>query len=111
MLQKKGDSLYFSNFNGISPQIFEQDPAFSFFLKILWSSCCGAVEMNPTSIHEDSGFDPWPHSVGWGSSRCGLDPMLLQLWCRLAAVALIGSLAWELPYAAPAALKNKNKIE
>ena len=33
--------------------------------------------------------------------------MLLWLWCRLAAVALIGPLAWELPYAAGVALKKK----
>ena len=39
--------------------------------------------------------------------RCGLDPALLWLWCRLAAVAPNGPLAWELPYATPAALKNK----
>ena len=25
---------------------------------------------NPTSIHEDAGFDPWPQSVGWGC--CGV---------------------------------------
>ena len=43
------------------------------------------------------------------SCRCGLDLTLLWLWCRLAAVALIGPLAWELPYAASAALKSKNK--
>ena len=23
--------------------------------------------MNPTSIHEDMGFDPWPRSMGYGS--------------------------------------------
>ena len=35
---------------------------------------------------------------------------LLWLWCRLAAVALIGSLTWELPYAVSVALKqNKTK--
>ena len=39
--------------------------------------------------------------------RCGLDPML---WRRLAAVALIPHLAWELPYAAGAALKKKKKV-
>ena len=38
--------------------------------------------------------------------RCGSDPLLLWLWCRLAAVGLIRSLAWELPYAAEAALKT-----
>ena len=39
--------------------------------------------------------------------RCGLDLALLWLWCRLAAVALIGPLAWEPPYAAGAALKRQ----
>ena len=28
------------------------------------SSHCGSAVTNPTSIHEDTGFDPWPHSVG-----------------------------------------------
>ena len=50
---------------------------------------------NLTSIHE---FDSWPHSVGQGSStavncgtdrRCGLDPILLWLWHRLVAAAVI----------------------
>ena len=41
--------------------------------------------------------------------RCGLDPALLRLWCRLAAVAPIGPLAWEFPYAAGSALKKKEK--
>ena len=39
--------------------------------------------------------------------RCGSDPALLWLWHRLAAVALIRPLAWEPPYAASVALKNK----
>ena len=41
--------------------------------------------------------------------RRGLDPVLLWLWlwCRLAAVAQIQPLVWELPYAAGAALKSK----
>ena len=38
--------------------------------------------------------------------RRGLDPELLWLWHRLAAVALIGPLAWELPYATGVALKS-----
>ena len=38
--------------------------------------------------------------------RLGLDPVLLWLWCRLAATALIQLLAWELPYAMGAALKR-----
>ena len=41
--------------------------------------------------------------------RQGLDPALLWLCCRLAAVALIGSLAWEPSYAMGAALKSKPK--
>ena len=54
--------------------------------------------MNPTSIHEDAG------SVGWGSGvavsygidrRRSLDPVLLWLWYREAATALILPLAWE----------------
>ena len=35
------------------------------------------------------------------------DPALLWLWCRPAAAAPIGLLAWELPYAVGATLKNK----
>ena len=49
--------------------------------------------------------------------RCGSDPTWLWLWSRLVAVALIGPLAWEPPYAAGAAqeiattttTKNKTK--
>ena len=38
------------------------------------------------------------------------DPALLWLWCRLAATAVIGSLAWEPPYAVGVALqKTKDK--
>ena len=40
--------------------------------------------------------------------RCGSDVALLWLWCRLATVALIRSLAWELPYAMGVALKKRN---
>ena len=38
-----------------------------------------------------------------------LDPALLWLWHGLAAVALIGPLAWESPYATSVALKRKKK--
>ena len=44
-------------------------------------------------------------SCGVGRRRSS-DPALLWVWCRLAAVAPIGSLAWEPPYAASAALKK-----
>ena len=49
------------------------------------------------------------------SMSCGVghrgssDPVLLWLWCGQAATALIGSLAWEPPYAAGAAQKSKKK--
>ena len=41
--------------------------------------------------------------------RCDLQAELLRLWCRLAAVALIQPLAWELPYAAGVALKRQRQ--
>ena len=46
-------------------------------------------------------------SYGAGQ-RCGLD--LTLLWCSLAAVAQIGPLAWEPPYALGAALIKKKQI-
>ena len=39
--------------------------------------------------------------------RCSSDPVLLWLWCRLAAVAPIQPLAWESPYAEDVALKRQ----
>ena len=39
--------------------------------------------------------------------RHGSDPLMLWLWCRAAAVALILPLAWELPYSADAALERQ----
>ena len=45
--------------------------------------------------------------------RCGLEPALLWLWCRPAAIAPIRPLAWEPPHAMGAALdkakQNKTK--
>ena len=32
-----------------------------------------------------------------------------ELWCRLAAVALIGPLVWEFPYASGVALKSRKE--
>ena len=55
---------------------------------------------NLASIHEGAGLIP-------GLTRWVKDPMLLWLWYRLAAAALIQPLAWELPYAAGVALKKK----
>ena len=47
-------------------------------------------------------------SCGVGQ-RFGWDPALLWPWCRLAATALIGPLAWDPPYAMGAALKSQKK--
>ena len=45
----------------------------------------------------------------WCRSQTRLGPALLWLWCRPAATALIGSLAWELPYATDVALKRQKE--
>ena len=44
-------------------------------------------------------------SCGVGCGHCS-DLALLWLWCRPAAIALIGLLAWEPPYAMDVALKR-----
>ena len=41
--------------------------------------------------------------------RFGPDLALLWLWCSLAAVAPIGPLAWERPYATGVALKRQKE--
>ena len=46
------------------------------------------------------------YSVG---HRCGSDLAWLWLWCRPAAVAPIGPLVWELPYATGVALKRQKQ--
>ena len=43
--------------------------------------------------------------------RYCLGPVLPWLWCRPAAAAPIRPLAWELPYAAEAAIQRKKKLE
>ena len=51
---------------------------------------------NPTRNHEVVGFIP-------GLAQWVKDPVLLWLWCRLAATALIRPLAWESPHDVAAA--------
>ena len=62
------------------------------------SSCCSVAKMNSTSTHEDAGSIPRLTQWVKGSSiavsydvglRHFSDPLLLWLWCRLAAVAPI----------------------
>ena len=67
---------------------------------ILRNSYHGAVETSPTRNHEVAGSIPG--LVQWVK---GL--VLLWLWCRWAAVAQIGPLAWEPPYAMGLALKRQ----
>ena len=71
-----------------------------------------------TRKHEVAGSIPGLAQWVKGSSvavSCGVgcrlssDPVLLWLWYRLAAVAPIGPLAWEPPYAVGVALKSKTK--
>ena len=49
-------------------------------------------------------------AVSWGvGHRHNLDPALLWLWYRPAALAVIQPLIWELPCAVGAALKGKKR--
>ena len=64
------------------------------------SSHCGTLETNPTRNHTVVGSIPG--LTQWVKG-------LALLWHRPAAVAPIGPLAWEPPYAAGVSLKSKSK--
>ena len=70
--------------------------------KIFWSSHRGSAVRIPMSIHEN--VDSISSLAQWVKNL-----LLLWLWCRLAAAALIRPLAWELPYAMSGALKRQKK--
>ena len=82
------------------------------------SSCCGAVETNPTSIHEDAGLISGLSELGiWHccelwykvTDTAWILYCCVLLWLWLTAVVPIRPLAWELPYNAGEALKRKKK--
>ena len=56
-----------------------------------------------------SGSGIWPCCELWCRLQSWLGSHMLWLWCRMAAVALIWLLLWELSYATSVAIKKKEK--
>jgi len=67
----------------------------------------GTMRLQVRSLALLSGLRIWRCRELW--CRLDLVLLLLWLWCRPAAVALIQPLPWETPYAEGAALKSKKK--
>jgi len=82
------------------------------------NSCHGSAVDKPDQHQEGCRCDSWPCSVSYGSGvamsygvghRCGLELVLLHLWCRLAATAPTGPQAWEPLCATGVALKKTKR--
>ena len=67
------------------------------------------MRMQGQSLALLSGLRIWQHCKRWGRLQTLLELVLLWLWRRLAAVALILPLGWELPCALRAALKSRGE--
>ena len=65
------------------------------------------MKMWVQSLASLSGLNTQHYHELWCTHRCGSGPVLLWLWHRLVAAALILPLAWALPYATHASLKSK----
>ena len=87
-------------------------------IEYFWSTCCCSAVTNPIIFMTMRFPSLAPLSglvllllpaVVKCSVGCRLDLALLCLWCRPAAAAPVPLLAWELAYAASAALKRKKK--
>ena len=65
--------------------------------------------MRVQSLASLSGLRIWCGRELWCRSQTQLGSCAAWLWCRPAAVAPIGPLAWEPPYASGMALKSKEK--
>ena len=69
----------------------------------------GTMRLQVRSLDFLSGLRIWHCRELWCRLWCSSNPALLWPWCRQAAVALIGPLAWAPPCAACAALRSKRK--
>ena len=65
----------------------------------LWLGMLVSMRMQVASLVLLSGLRIWCAASCSTDHRFSWDPCLLWLWCRPAAAAAIGPLAWELPYA------------